>query len=174
MLPPADVSSHFIGNWIYRVFKYALFAFAALILSFSCLADSVQVDRAWARATLPGQSNSAVFLRLRNMGSESAMVIAAKAKGVKAVEIHKHEQEAGMMRMREVPVLDVPAKGQQLFAPGGYHLMLFGVERALKAGETVELELWLDDDTTVGFVAPIVNIFDEQAYVSLLTQQSAE
>ena len=152
------------------MFKYVIFAFAALILSFSCVAGSVEADRAWARATLPGQSNSAVFLRLRNTGDESAMVIAAKAAGVRAVEIHKHEKDGGMMRMREVPVLEIPASGQQLFAPGGYHLMLFDVAQPLRAGATIELTLWLDDDNVVNFVVPIVNIFEEQAYAKLLAQ----
>ncbi|MNY67677.1 hypothetical protein D3C86_2053050 [compost metagenome] len=44
-----------------------------------------------------------------------------------------------MMRMRRIPSLTVPARGEALLAPGGAHLMIYGPKRALREGETVPM-----------------------------------
>ena len=46
-----------------------------------------------------------------------------------------------VMSMRKEDRVPVPAGGQAAFAPGGYHLMLIGLTRTLKAGDKVPATL---------------------------------
>ena len=47
----------------------------------------------------------------------------------------------GVMRMRPVAKIELPAHNPVQLAPGGVHVMLIGVKRALKEGERVPLTL---------------------------------
>ena len=48
---------------------------------------------------------------------------------------------SGMIGMARVAQVTCPAGGRLAFAPGGYHLMITGLHRALAAGDTLELDL---------------------------------
>jgi len=85
----------------------------------------VSVSQAWTRATVPGQKVAGVYLDIR---SDEA----ARLTGVRS---------SGVMRMRHLSRLDLPA-GQTLhLAPGGNHIMLLDIKRPLRAGERVALTL---------------------------------
>jgi hypothetical protein len=49
--------------------------------------------------------------------------------------------EGGIMRMRPVQRIELPARKTVKLAPGGLHLMLIGVSRPLKAGDKLPLVL---------------------------------
>jgi hypothetical protein len=49
--------------------------------------------------------------------------------------------EGNMMRMRQIPGLDLPAGKAVMLRPGGYHLMLIDLKAQLKEGETVPFTL---------------------------------
>ena len=56
-------------------------------------------------------------------------------------EIHEMSMEAGVMKMRAVPKIDLPAGKTVELKPGGYHLMLMNLDRPLRDGETVPITL---------------------------------
>ena len=49
------------------------------------------------------------------------------------------------MRMRKVSHIDIPANGSAELKPGSYHIMLIGLEKAMKAGATETLTLTFSD-----------------------------
>jgi copper(I)-binding protein len=51
----------------------------------------------------------------------------------------------GVMRMRPLPVLDLPARQTVTLAPGHYHIMLLGLTQQLKTGDSVPLKLHTQD-----------------------------
>src|SRR5690606_17661341 len=53
-----------------------------------------------------------------------------------SAELHAHVMTGDVMRMEKVEAVDVPAGGEAVFAPGGHHVMLFGLEEALTPGAT--------------------------------------
>ena len=57
------------------------------------------------------------------------------------VEMHSSSMAGGVMSMQKVDRVLVPAGGQATFGPGGYHLMLVGLTRALNAGDKVPATL---------------------------------
>ena len=60
------------------------------------------------------------------------------------IEIHEMTSVDGMMSMREVNDLIIPAQGDLRFAPGGYHLMLKEPQRDLSTGQKVDITFTFD------------------------------
>ncbi len=103
--------------------------------------DSLQIEQAWARATPPSAKVGAGYLRIRNRSDRPARLIGAQAERASSVEIHNMSMQDGMMRMRRIEQVDIPAQGVAELAPGGDHLMLFGLKAPLQAGESLPLTL---------------------------------
>ena len=109
-----------------------------------CLANAggvIEVSNAWVRALPPGQTVTAAFFTLDNVGQSSCRLRSVASDITERGEIHQHQHDDGMMRMRRVPTLEISANSSQVFAPGGYHIMLFGLNRSLQDGEFVKLRL---------------------------------
>jgi copper(I)-binding protein len=118
-------------------------ALAALLLA-SCnaqtaTAPSISVDNAWVRATLPGQTSSAAYFVIANAGGADALVSVTSPAG--DASLHSSSMEGGVMRMRPLERLEVPASSTVSLSPGGTHLMLMGLKAPLADGSSVPLEL---------------------------------
>jgi periplasmic copper chaperone A len=110
----------------------------------------VRIEGAWARRApmmkgdpMAGSGNGAVYLTIVNSGSVSDDVIAASSDAAATIELHESYEESGMMMMRPITKLGVPAGGKLEMKPGGYHLMLINLKRELKAGQVIDLTLVL-------------------------------
>jgi len=94
----------------------------------------------WARAT-PGRApNGAAFLTIRNTGDGDRLVAAASAVAART-ELHTTQMDGGVMKMRQVEAIEVPAGGMAELKPGSYHVMLMGLKQPLKEGEAFDLTL---------------------------------
>jgi hypothetical protein len=102
----------------------------------------VQVSGAWARATLPGQKVAGVYMQLRS--DAQARLVGARSPASSEAEIHLMNNEGGVMKMRRVDSLDLPAGKTVSLEPGGHHLMLLDINRPLKAGEHVAVTLVIE------------------------------
>ncbi|GAB3253206.1 copper chaperone PCu(A)C [Chitinimonas naiadis] len=105
-------------------------------------AGNLEIHHPWARATPAGSTAGAVYFKINNSGAEADALVSATAPDVAAkAELHNHVNDNGVMRMRPVPKLDIPAKGSALLEPGGYHLMLLNLKKPLTEGEKLPLTL---------------------------------
>jgi copper(I)-binding protein len=59
------------------------------------------------------------------------------------------KMENNVMRMRQVPSLDLPKMQDVQLKPGGYHVMLMGLKQQLKAGDTVPITLKIEQNGKV-------------------------
>lgn len=120
-------------------------------------ADShLAVRDAWSRATAPSQKNGAVFLTIDNAGGPADRLTGAGSPHAERVELHNHTMQDGVMRMRPVPSVDVPAGGSVTLEPGGYHVMLMGLTAALEEGDVVPLTLTFEHAGTIEVDAMIL------------------
>jgi copper(I)-binding protein len=113
--------------------------FLGLFFSFSVQAQ-IQIERPWSRATAPGAKVAGGYLLIRNQGAADRLV-GASSPAAGRVELHVHINDNGVMKMREVPGYDVPAKGSFELKPGGAHLMFVDLKRPLKEGDKVLVKL---------------------------------
>jgi copper(I)-binding protein len=112
-----------------------------LLLASSPALAQVQIDKPWARATPPGAKVAGGYMLIRNTGSASDRLLSASSLASARVELHVHINDNGVMRMREVPGFDVPAKGSFELKPGGAHLMFMEIKRPFKEGEKLPVKL---------------------------------
>jgi len=113
---------------------------ALLLIVFNTLAwADVTVKDPWARGTVAGQTASGAFLELQS--SENATLIGVSSPVAGVVEVHEMSMDNGVMKMRAIPRLDLPAGKTVALKPGGYHIMLMDLKKPLKKGESVPLTL---------------------------------
>ena len=113
----------------------------ALLFASGSALGQVSVDKAWARATAPGAKVAAGYMVLQNKGAAGDRLLSASSPAAARVELHVHIHENGVMKMREVPGYDVPARGAFELKPGGAHLMFMDIKRPFKEGEKVPVKL---------------------------------
>ena len=119
-----------------KQFVFALIASCAIATSASA---QVSVSNAWVRATVPVQKSSGAFMVLRS--AQAARLVGVSSPVAASVELHKSAMQDGMMSMDHVDAIELPAGKDVNLAGGGYHVMLIGLKRQLKQGETVPLTL---------------------------------
>ena len=121
-----------------------LFLIAALSASVSAQQNApgdLSVERPWARALPPVAPNGAAYLRIENAGNAADRIVSASSPIAGRVELHAHETDGGVMKMRHVHSVEVPAQGAVSFEPGGLHVMLIGLKEPLVAGGSFPLTL---------------------------------
>jgi copper(I)-binding protein len=80
-------------------------------------------------------------MTLVNVGPEEVRLVNVESEAFKNIEVHEMATVDGLMEMREVTDLVIPAHGQIHFEPGGKHLMLMGPQKQLTAGQKVDMTL---------------------------------
>lgn len=108
-------------------------------------AHPVTVHMPFVRLMPPTQPNTGAFMVLENTGKADRALVSAKSDVSKVVELHTHTMVDGMMRMREIERIDIPAGGRTELKPGGLHVMLIGLHKPLQEGQQVDITLVFDD-----------------------------
>jgi periplasmic copper chaperone A len=104
-------------------------------------AGGITISGAWARPGFSG-ANSAVYLVIENSGNEDDVLLSAEASVAQLVELHESRMDqSGMMSMEEQERIDVRAKDQVAFQPGGLHVMLINLNEDLNPGDRFNLTL---------------------------------
>ena len=105
----------------------------------------IVIDHPYATPTLAVQNTGAVYLRkLRNSGSAPDRLVSASTPVAARVGLHRMQMEGDVMRMREIPAIDLPAKSEMRMghaSTDGYHLMLEELKAPLKDGDSFALTL---------------------------------
>ena len=104
---------------------------------------TVKVESAWARATVQGQKATGAFMKLTAPQATRLVAVSTPAAGV--AEIHEMKMDGGVMKMRAMPVLDLPANQAVELKPGSYHLMLMDLKAPLMKDSSVALTLVFKD-----------------------------
>ncbi len=149
---------------------YLALAAASILATSPAFADSemgakhemksgnIHIQHPYARAVPPGQPNSAAFMTISNMGDSANALVSASSPAAKVVELHTHIMDGGMMKMRQVKQIDLPAKGKTELKPGGLHIMMIGLKQQLKPGMKVELTLNFADGSNSTITAPVQEV----------------
>jgi|SRR5437764_1761395 len=118
-------------------------------------ADKLVVRDAWIQEGPPSQKITAAFMVIENHAAADISLVSAGADAARVVELHKMELEDGMMKMRRVDSINVPAGGSVELKPGGYHLMVIGLKKELKEGDEVKVTLRFTGDVLKTVTVPV-------------------
>lgn len=124
----------------YAVLIGVLFQVAPSIAGDTVL-GGLMVHQPWARASIGQSKAGAAYLTVTNSGSESDKLIAAEGTVAKKVELHGHQMDDGVMKMRPVEAIEVAPGEPTVLKPGGLHVMLMGLKAPLVEGESFHLTL---------------------------------
>lgn len=112
----------------------------AVAIAQEARAGDLAVQQPWTRAA--GQGATGVgFLSISNRGAAADRLLSASTPAARAVELHTMLRDGDVMRMRAVDAIEIPAGQTVALRPGGLHIMLVGLSRPLREGETVPLTL---------------------------------
>lgn len=111
----------------------------AAVLSATAWAQNVDVQGAWARATVQGQKATGAYMTLTAKEGTRLVAVATPVAGV--AEVHEMAMDNGVMKMRAIDGLDMPAGKSVELKPGGYHLMLMDLKLPLQKDTTIPLTL---------------------------------
>ena len=111
---------------------------AALALSAAAQAQ-ITVTQPWVRATVPQQKATGAFMQLTAAQPIKLVSVQSPVAGVS--EIHEMTMSDGVMKMRAIPALELPAGKAVELKPGSYHLMLMDLKAPVKDGDMVPLTL---------------------------------
>jgi periplasmic copper chaperone A len=117
-------------------------------------ADGIMVEQAWARASAGNATTGAAYVTVVG-GSEPDRIVAVSTSVAATAEVHESFTDNGVMKMRAVAALPIPAGKTVTFSPGGYHVMLTGLKRPLVAGESFALTFRFEHEQPLTVDVPI-------------------
>jgi copper(I)-binding protein len=133
----------------------------------------ITVRDAWARPAVAGPaatgspmagmggsgasatSNGAVYMTIANSASVADRLVKVETAAAATAELHSAAMVNGVMEMRKIDGVDVPANGSVELKPGGFHVMLIGLKADLAVGGTVELTLTFEKAGAVAVEATV-------------------
>ena len=116
-------------------------------------AGDLTIFQPMARFMVAGRPG-AVFLTIENKG-EADRLLSASSPLTGRVELHTHTMDNGVMKMRQIEVIDIAANGKTELKSGGLHIMLFGIEQLPEKGSMVPLTLTFEKAGSVEIKAMV-------------------
>ena len=110
-------------------------------------ASPVVVSDAWVRGTVGAQTATGAFMTLTAPADTELVAVATPAAGT--AELHEMTMDAGVMKMRPVASIPLPAGKPVQLSPGGFHVMLVGLKSPLPTEQPVTLTLTFRDKAGV-------------------------
>ncbi|SMX83602.1 copper chaperone PCu(A)C [Brevibacterium linens] len=116
-------------------------------------AEALSLDGAWVKAADDG--TTAVFGELKNNTDQDITLVEAKYADAKMVQLHETEGDGsgGMSMQEKKGGFTIPAGESLDLEPGGDHIMIMGLKKAIKPGEQISLDLVTADGETVEVTA---------------------
>jgi copper(I)-binding protein len=113
-------------------------------------AGDVAVVAPWARASAGRTATGVVYVGLSNLGDESEQLISVATPVAAEAAVHETSREHGMMSMRPLKSVELPANEIIRLEPGGLHIMLTHLSSPLVEGETFPMTLTFRRAGTIG------------------------
>jgi hypothetical protein len=158
----------------------AMLLVASVVAGCGAGGASIKVSEPWARASSMTASAGAAYMTIENTGSAADALVGAASPAAKTVEVHETvamesetpaasdgmgmespmpsasgDMGGGMMGMRPIARLEIPAGGTVELKPGSYHIMLIGLNQELKPGDEIEITLTFEEAGEVTVTAEV-------------------
>ena len=103
-------------------------------------AGDLTIAHPHSRPNLPNRP-SAAYMKITNAGAEDDRLIAVRSESFGTIELHTVKHQDGVMKMMPVEAIGVPAGGEAVLEPGGFHLMLFDAAGRFQIGDSFDAVL---------------------------------
>jgi copper(I)-binding protein len=138
--------------------KSALLLVPAILALSACQQPKdVSAGKAWVRLAAVPSNPSAAYFTLKG-GPKDATLTGVSTTAAVRSEMHESMNAGGVMSMAPLKLVAVRAGGEVTFAPGGKHVMLYGLKAP--AGGTLPLTFTFADGHRVTAPATVVGAGD--------------
>ncbi len=117
------------------------------------------ITDAWVKTSTPGGSVSAAYMDIKS--STPLKLVKAESPVAGMVEIHEMKMNDGVMEMKALDAVNVPADKLVKLAPGGMHVMLMQVKKPIKKGDKIPLTLTFEDEAKKPLIVTLEAIAKE-------------
>jgi copper(I)-binding protein len=111
----------------------------AAFLALGAAHAQVTVSNAWVRATVAQQTATGAFMQIRS--TQTLRLVGVRTPLTPVAQVHQMSMANGVMRMAEVASVEVGPTQPLELKPGGYHVMLMDLKRAVQPGQPILLTL---------------------------------
>jgi len=126
-----------------------------LLLLAGCSSRGLTVTDVWGRPSPSAAPNAAFYLIIENNGGEDRLV-SADSPACGTAELHEmYDKGDGVMGMRPLQGIEIPAGGSVTLGPGGLHVMCIGRLADFTPGDHVPLTLEFQNAGTIKVNATI-------------------
>jgi hypothetical protein len=140
-------------------YKKLLVAFVFLLPLF-VKADAnkiITVSDGYVKSSIPGSDITAAYMSITNHSTQKISLQKITSPLSDRIEIHQHNMEDGMMRMRQVQSLNINANSQVVLAPHGLHLMIFSLKKTINTSDVAPLTLYFSNDINITLQLPVAS-----------------
>ena len=127
----------------------------ALLISACGSSGELTILDPWARPASAGE-NGAVYFIISNATNTDDTLLNVRTDLTPDAEIHMSMKDSNdVVSMQMQNSLPVPAQREIIFRPGGLHVMLIGLGRELRIGDTISLTLNFENAGSITIQAPV-------------------
>lgn len=119
--------------------KRAVLAFLFLALTSCSRPTSLEVKDPWTRDTAGRVANAAVFMTISSPNADR--LVSASTPVARKTDLMTMGHGGNVIEMKYLQGIDIPARAPVSLDPNGLHVWLAELNRPLKAGETITLDL---------------------------------
>lgn len=137
-----------LKHTILKLSLAAMFTGLAVIGCSPPAAPQIHVEDAWSRPASAGGTGVA-YMTITNEGGVADTLAGAQSDIAETVELHRTTMENDVMSMQPVENVEVPARSQVKFEPGGVHVMLIRLRQTLEPSARFQLTLQFEESGAV-------------------------
>ena len=87
-------------------------------------AGALEIARPWSQELPPNAPTVAAYFVIHNTGTTADRLLSVDSPIAGIAQLHEHVMQNDLMKMQQVPAVEIPAGGNVTFAPMAYHVML--------------------------------------------------
>jgi hypothetical protein len=135
-----------------------IFLVACAVISLAVDSAELIVTDGHVRVPMPGRTVTAGYFTIQNNTAATVSLTAVESAAFERAELHQHSHQDGVMRMEQVPQIDIEANASVTLQPGGLHLMLFTPLKPLLAGESINISLQFSNGQQLELSMPLTEM----------------
>jgi copper(I)-binding protein len=91
-------------------------------------AGPLQINAPWSLELPPNAPTVAAYFVIHNAGQTPDRLLSVQSPVAGSAQLHEHQHVDGMMKMQQVPEVDIAPGQDAIFAPMAYHVMLLDLK----------------------------------------------
>lgn len=135
--------------------RFFISMFVCIVLIAACSPGTgIEVSKAWMRPAAQGGNGAAYFL-IQNRSDGADELTGATSDVAQTLELHESKMEGDVMQMHHAMSVPIEGNTSLEFAPGGWHVMLIGLNRDLNVGDEIQITLKFRDHEDITVTVPV-------------------